>query len=71
MPEPYDFLQLEAKRQKIADALGDHGYALAQVEPEQSLNDQERTVAAACRIVAGDPVAIGRIRFEGNMRIMV
>lgn len=68
-PSTYDYLLLEAKRQKIVDALGHAGYALAYVELEQTLNDDDRTVAARYRIQAGDPVAIGKIHFEGNLRL--
>jgi outer membrane protein assembly complex protein YaeT len=68
-PNTYDYLLLDGKRQKIVDALGHFGYGLAQVELEQSVNDDARTVSASYKIHAGDPVAIGKIRFEGNERL--
>ncbi len=68
-PGPYDYSLLEAKRQKMVDALGHAGYGLAQVELEQNVNDDARTVAATYRIYAGNPIAIGHINFEGNLRL--
>jgi len=68
-PGSYDYQLLDAKRQKIVDALGHAGYGLAQVELEQAINDDERTVGALYKIYAGNPVAIGKIRFEGNTRL--
>lgn len=68
-PSTYDFLLLDAKRQKMVDALGHTGYALARVELEQTISDDDRTVKVRYRIYAGDPVAIGRINFEGNFRL--
>jgi len=69
VPGPYDNSLLEAKRQKIVDALGHAGYALAQVDLEQNVDDAGRTVGALYRIYVGDPAVIGRIKFEGNKRI--
>ncbi len=68
-PGAYDYSLLEAKRQKMVDALGHAGYGLAQVELEQNVNDDARTVGATYRIYAGNPIAIGRIKFEGNLRL--
>jgi outer membrane protein insertion porin family len=68
-PGSYDYHLLDAQRQKIVDALGHAGYGLAQVELEQSINDDTRTVSALYKIDAGNPVAIGQIRFEGNTRL--
>lgn len=67
--DAYDYLRLEAARQKIVDALGHAGYALADVQLEQTIDDTTRTVHALYRISAGDPVAIGKINIEGNTRI--
>lgn len=68
-PGEYDYLRLEATRQKIVDALGHAGYALAQVQLEQTVDDGACVVHALYRISAGDPVAIGKINFEGNTRV--
>ena len=69
VPGAYDYSVLEATRQKIVDALGHSGYALAQVQLEQNIDDSACTVGAVYRIFAGDPVAIGRINFQGNTRL--
>ncbi len=68
-PAAYDYSQLDAARQKMVQALGHAGYALAEVQLEQKVNDIDRTVRATYTITPGDPVAIGRIDFEGNKRI--
>lgn len=68
-PDDYNYALLEAARQNMADALGRAGYALSQVQLEQTIDDRARTVGALFRIHAGDPVAIGRIKFEGNTRL--
>jgi len=69
VPADYDSSKLETARQKMVEALGHAGYALALAQLEQAVNDKDRTVRALYRITAGDPVAIGRIEFKGNRRI--
>ncbi len=69
VPAPYDGTLLENSRQKIADALGHHGYARARVELEQATDPDQRTVHACFRITARDPVPVGRIEFEGSKRL--
>ena len=69
VPGAYDYSVLEATRQKIVDALGHSGYALAQAQLEQSIDDSACTVGAVYRIFAGDPVVIGKISFQGNTRL--
>ncbi len=68
-PSPYDGVLLEETRQKIANALGHHGYALARVELDQTIDPDQLTVQAVFKIAAGDPVLVGRIEFEGNTRL--
>jgi len=68
-PSRYDYSLLDSTRQKMVDALGHYGYALAQVELAQDINDTEHTVAAVYRIRPGNPVAIGKIKFDGNTRV--
>ena len=68
-PAPYDVERLEAVRAQMTAALGHDGYAMAQVQLEQDIRESDRTVRAHYRILAGDPVAIGRIRFAGNVRL--
>jgi outer membrane protein assembly complex protein YaeT len=68
-PRPYDYTLLDSKRQKMVDALGHAGYGLARVELEQSIRDDVRTVSVVYRILAGDPIAVGKIHFEGNIRL--
>jgi outer membrane protein insertion porin family len=68
-PADYDSSKLEAARQKMVEAVGHEGYALALVQLEQAVNDKDRTVRSLYRITAGDPVAIGRIEFKGTKRI--
>jgi outer membrane protein assembly complex protein YaeT len=69
VPCVYNNALLDTKRQKMVDALGHAGYALAQIDLEQNINDEDRTVSAVYKITAGNPVAIGRINFEGNYRL--
>ncbi|HYK88478.1 MAG TPA: POTRA domain-containing protein [Acidobacteriota bacterium] len=68
-PALYDGLLLDHTRQKIADALGHHGYALARVELAQTIDPDRRSVSAVFNITAGNPVLVGRIEFEGNKRM--
>ncbi len=68
-PMIYDVSLLETSRRKIMDALGHHGYAMARVDLEQSMDAGRRTVSAVFRIDAASPVLIGRINFEGNNRV--
>jgi outer membrane protein insertion porin family len=69
VPSLYDASLLENTRQKIIGALGHHGYALARVDLEQSVDAEQHSVRAFLRISAGDPVLIGKIDFEGNKRL--
>ena len=68
-PCDYDYSLLETTRQKIAEALGRHGYAMARVQLMQSINEIDQTVEAVYRLEAGDSLTIGRIMFQGNPRI--
>jgi outer membrane protein assembly complex protein YaeT len=68
-PCDYDYTLLESTRQKIADALGRHGYALARVQLKQSLNASNRTVQAVFLLDSGDPVVVGNIEFCGNRHL--
>lgn len=69
MPREYDCVFLDETRQKIADVLGHHGYATAQVALSQSLDERDHTVKAVYRLYTGGPVAVGRIVFQGNARL--
>ena len=69
IPATYDADLLESTRRKIVDALGRAGYALAQVQLRQEISDADRTVRAHFRILPGEPVAFGRIEFQGNSRL--
>ena len=68
-PADYDASKLEDARQKMVEALGHVGYAMALVQLEQTIDDKDRTVRALYQITAGDPIAIGQIEFEGNKRV--
>ena len=68
-PAPFDVELLETARRKIVDALGQAGYALAQVQLDQEISEADRTVRAHFRILAGAPVTFGRIEFQGNSRL--
>jgi outer membrane protein insertion porin family len=68
-PAAYDADLLESTRRQIVDVLGQAGYALAQVQLDQAVNDADRTVRAHFRISPGEPVTIGRIDFQGNARL--
>jgi outer membrane protein insertion porin family len=65
-PCEYNYSLLESTRQKIADALGHHGYALACVQLKQSMNEINRAIQAVYKLDPGDPVAVGKIVFHGN-----
>ncbi len=69
IPSIYSLSALEDARQKIVDALGHHGYALARVDLEQATDPDKRTVRAIFRVIPGDPVVIGKIEFDGNKRL--
>lgn len=68
-PADYDYSLLDATRQKIVDTLGHYGYGLARVEMKQFPNEKDHTIRVVYEVDAGDPVAIGRITFEGNKRV--
>jgi outer membrane protein assembly complex protein YaeT len=68
-PATFDMELLESARRKMVDALGPAGYALAQVQLDQEISDADRTVRAHFRILPGEPVAFGRIEFQGNYRL--
>ncbi len=69
VPARYDFSFLEELRQKVLDALGHGGHALAHVQLEQEICEPDHTVRAHFFIEAGDPVAVGRIQFQGNTHV--
>lgn len=52
----------------IRDALGDHGYAFAEVSYENELNDEEGTVEVVYRITPGAPAYVRKIIISGNDR---
>ncbi len=55
-----------AASKAITYALGDHGYALANVTAVPAINDQSDTVGIAFNIVPGRKIYIRRIHFTGN-----
>jgi outer membrane protein assembly complex protein YaeT len=69
IPGHFDGTVLEATRQEMIQALGNAGYALADVRLEQALDDVACTVESVFKVAAGTAAAIGKIRFEGNSRI--
>ena len=69
VPAEYDFSALASARNRMVDALGRHGYAMSRVELVQDRNDTECTVRAVYRVEAGHPMIVGRIEFQGNMRL--
>jgi outer membrane protein assembly complex protein YaeT len=69
IPSLYDWSLLEKTRLRIAEGLGHHGYALAQVALERSIDLEHRNVSVTYRITAGYPVLVGRIEFAGNSRL--
>jgi outer membrane protein assembly complex protein YaeT len=68
-PASYDLTLLENTRRKLADALGHHGYGLAQVRMEQKLDEAAGTAQVLYSIDTGEPVIVGKIGFQGNRRI--
>ena len=52
----------------IRDALGDYGYAFAEVSYDSDLNDEEGTVEVTYRIEPGAPAYVRRILISGNDR---
>lgn len=57
-----------AINQKIIDALGERGYANADVNVQPQLNDKNKTVNLNFRIIPGSRVYIRHITFSGNYR---
>lgn len=58
--------QLEKTSKAVAFALGDLGYAFAQVEPIPAIDEQNKTVAINFHIVPGKKVYVRHIIFKGN-----
>lgn len=50
----------------ITKRLGDDGYALAQVQPKPTINEQDKTVAIDFNLQPGDRVTVRHIEFKGN-----
>lgn len=69
IPRSYDLSLLESMRQRLQQALGRNGYALAQVVLTEDVDSERRAVKAVYRIDAGDPVLVGKIGFTGNTRL--
>ncbi len=68
-PQPYDSSLLERTRDRITQILGRSGYAMAQVDLDQTLDYDKRLVHAIFKVQAGYPVLVGRITFTGNQRL--
>jgi outer membrane protein assembly complex protein YaeT len=68
-PARYDVSVLESLQKQMSDALGRAGYPMADVQLEQSTDEEDCLVHALFKVEAGLPAMIGRIRFDGNGRI--
>jgi len=53
---------------RIAEALGNHGFAFANVSPQPEINDQTKQVFVTYYINPGNKVYVRRIDFSGNMK---
>ncbi len=54
--------------ESLTDALGDHGYAFANVSPDTFIDVAKKQVDVTFRMDPGHPVRIGRIEVTGNSK---
>lgn len=66
----YNADQIEATVQRITDEVGRLGYAFARVEPQQSIDAENLTVAVTYKIDEGPRVYVERIEIRGNVRTL-
>jgi outer membrane protein insertion porin family len=59
---------LEFSSDSIVAALGNIGYAFAEVNPVPDIDREKRTVAINLQVVPGPRVTVRQIRFKGNTR---
>ena len=59
---------LELTSDSIIAALGNIGYAFAEVNPIPDIDREKRTVAINLQVVPGPRVTVRQIRFKGNTR---
>lgn len=59
---------LELSSDSIVAALGNIGYAFAEVNPIPEIDREKRTVAINLQVVPGPRVTVRQIRFKGNTR---
>ena len=59
---------LELTSDSITAALGNIGYAFAEVNPVPEINREKRTVGINLQVVPGPRVSVRRIAFKGNTR---
>lgn len=59
---------LELSSDSIIAALGNIGYAFAEVNPVPEIDREKRTVAIKLQVVPGPRVTVRQIRFKGNTR---
>ncbi|MDF2867845.1 MAG: bamA [Gammaproteobacteria bacterium] len=53
---------------KVAEALGNHGFAFANVSPQPEINDQTKQVFVTYYINPGNKVYVRKVDFSGNMK---
>jgi outer membrane protein insertion porin family len=69
VPQPYNYFLLEGTRRKVLALLGQSGYALAEVQMDQAVDRDHKTVEVVYKIAPGDKMWVSDIRFEGNLKL--
>ncbi len=64
--ETYSKAQITASQQAIINALGDQGYAFANVNPVPTMDQKKRTVFITFYVTPGQKVYINQVEFNGN-----
>jgi outer membrane protein insertion porin family len=68
--EEYNANQIEETTEKMAEMLGDKGYAFAKVEPRLDRNPQTQTISVNYQALEAPRVYVDRINVTGNVRTM-
>lgn len=66
--EVYSQQNVEMSISQIAEVLGNHGYAFANVSPQLEINDKTKQAYVTLYVNPGKRVYVRRIEFSGNMK---
>jgi outer membrane protein insertion porin family len=66
--EVYSQQAVESAYGKIAEVLGNHGYAFATISPQPNIDDKQRQVLLTFYVNAGKQVYVRKVEFSGNMK---